>query len=157
MFSSFVGSQVLLTSCKVMAPFTPFFTEVLYQNMRKVCKESEDSINFCRVPEEEGKLCLWNCREMIVVHPDTDFLDDITGKLREYVLEELNVRSLVPCNHTLKYASLRAEPDFSVLGKRLGKSMGVVAKEVKAMTQGDILAFEKGRRSNYCYTLFEAD
>ncbi|KAJ0017842.1 hypothetical protein Pint_11188 [Pistacia integerrima] len=55
MFSSFVGSQVLLTSCKVMAPFTPFFTEVLYQNMRKVCKESEDSINFCRVPEEEGK------------------------------------------------------------------------------------------------------
>ncbi|KAJ0082521.1 hypothetical protein Patl1_11339 [Pistacia atlantica] len=115
MFSSFVGSQVLLTSCKVMAPFTPFFTEVLYQNMRKVCKESEDSINFCRVPEEEGK----------------------------YVLEELNVRSLVPCNDTLKYASLRAEPDFSVLGKRLGKSMGVVAKEVKAMTQGDILAFEK--------------
>ncbi|KAJ0018461.1 hypothetical protein Pint_11167 [Pistacia integerrima] len=82
-------------------------------------------------------------REMIVVHPDTDFLDDITGKLREYVLEELNVRSLVPCNDTLKYASLRAEPDFSVLGKRLGKSMGVVAKEVKAMTQGDILAFEK--------------
>ncbi|KAJ0080648.1 hypothetical protein Patl1_11314 [Pistacia atlantica] len=135
--------NVLLTSCKVMAPFTPFFTEVLYQNMRKVCKESEDSIHFCRVPEEEGKLCLWNCREMIVVHPDTDFLDDITGKLREYVLEELNVRSLVPCNDTLKYASLRAEPDFSVLGKRLGKSMGVVAKEVKAMTQGDILAFEK--------------
>ncbi|KAJ0016975.1 hypothetical protein Pint_11004 [Pistacia integerrima] len=160
---------VLLTSCKVMAPFTPFFTEVLYQNMRKVCKESEDSIHFCRVPEEEGKrdeqiekrvsrmMTIIDLarnirdrhnkpiksplREMIVVHPDTDFLDDITGKLREYVLEELNVRSLVPCNDTLKYASLRAEPDFSVLGKRLGKSMGVVAKEVKAMTQGDILAF----------------
>ncbi|KAJ0018057.1 hypothetical protein Pint_11195 [Pistacia integerrima] len=163
--------NVLLTSCKVMAPFTPFFTEVLYQNMRKVCKESEDSIHFCRVLEEEGKrdeqieksvsrmMTIIDLarnirdrhnkpiksplREMIVVHPDTDFLDDITGKLREYVLEELNVRSLVPCNDTLKYASLRAEPDFSVLGKRLGKSMGVVAKEVKAMTQGDILAFEK--------------
>lgn len=82
-------------------------------------------------------------REMIVVHPDADFLDDIAGKLKEYVLEELNVRSLVPCNDTLKYASLRAEPDFSVLGKRLGRSMGVVAKEVKAMSQEDILAFEK--------------
>ncbi|KAJ0014312.1 hypothetical protein Pint_21053 [Pistacia integerrima] len=58
----------------------------------------------------------------------------------------------------MKCASLCAEPDFSVLGKRLGKSMGVVAKEVKAMTQGDILAFEKASwRSNYCYTLFEAD
>ena len=31
----------------------------------------------------------------------------------------------------------------SVLGKRLGKSMGVVAKEVKAMSQENILAFEK--------------
>lgn len=31
----------------------------------------------------------------------------------------------------------------SVLGKRLGRSMGVVAKEVKAMSQEDILAFEK--------------
>lgn len=30
----------------------------------------------------------------------------------QYVLEELNVKSLVPCNDTLKYASLRAEPDF---------------------------------------------
>jgi hypothetical protein len=26
---------------------------------------------------------LSNCREMVVVHPDADFLDDIAGKLRE--------------------------------------------------------------------------
>lgn len=32
---------------------------------------------------------------------------------------------------------------LSVLGKRLGKSMGAVAKEVKAMSTEDILAFEK--------------
>ncbi|KAI8021829.1 Isoleucine--tRNA ligase, cytoplasmic [Camellia lanceoleosa] len=61
----------------------------------------------------------------------------------EYVLEELNVKSIVPCNDPLKYASLRAEPEFRVLGKRLGKSMPPVAKEVKAMSQEDILAFEK--------------
>lgn len=30
-----------------------------------------------------------------------------------------------------------------MLGKRLGKSMGVVAKEVKAMSTADIIAFEK--------------
>ena len=85
------------------------------------------------------------------------------------------MKSIVPCNDLLKYASLRAEPDFrywsynlcceviilstppsslpnvllvglfspSVLGKRLGKSMGIVAKDVKAMSQEDILAFEK--------------
>ncbi|KAI5558184.1 hypothetical protein BDE02_17G022700 [Populus trichocarpa] len=163
--------NVLLISCKVMAPFTPFFSEGLYQNMRRVCTGSEESIHYCSFPQVEGernerieqsvarmmtiidlarnirerhnKPLKSPLREMIVVHPDVDFLDDMAGKLKEYVLEELNVRSLIPCNDTLKYASLRAEPEFSVLGKRLGKSMGVVAKEVKAMSQIDILEFEK--------------
>ncbi|KAJ6860049.1 isoleucine--tRNA ligase [Populus alba x Populus x berolinensis] len=163
--------NVLLISCKVMAPFTPFFSEGLYQNMRRVCTGSEESIHYCSFPQVEGernerieqsvarmmtiidlarnirerhnKPLKSPLREMIVVHPDVDFLDDIAGKLKEYVLEELNVRSLIPCNDTLKYASLRAEPEFSVLGKRLGKSMGAVAKEVKAMSQIDILEFEK--------------
>ncbi|TXG72868.1 hypothetical protein EZV62_001447 [Acer yangbiense] len=163
--------NVLLTSCKVMAPFTPFFTEVLYQNMRKVCDGSEESIHFCSFPQEEGerderieqsvarmmtiidlarnirerhnKPLKSPLREMIVVHPDADFLDDIAGKLREYVLEELNVRLLAPCNDTLKYASLCAEPDFSVLGKRLGRSIKDVANKIKAMSQEDILAFER--------------
>lgn len=175
---------VLLTSCKVMAPFTPFFTEVLYQNLRKVSNGSEESIHYCSFPQEEGqrgerieqsvarmttiidlarnirerhnKPVKTPLREMVVVHPDQEFLDDIAGKLKEYVLEELNIRSLVPCNDPLKYASLRAEPDFSVLGKRLGKSMGVVAKEVKAMSQEDILAFEKAGEvtiSNHCLKL----
>lgn len=86
----------------------------------------------------------------------------------QFVLEELNVQSLETCSNTLEYACLRAEPDFrwfnllywnsiiwsvylslilclflSVLGKRLGKSMGEVAKAVKAMSTEDILAFEK--------------
>lgn len=163
--------HVLLTSCKAMAPFTPFFTEVLYQNLRKVSNGSEESIHYCSFPEEKGKggerieqsvsrmMTIIDLarnirerhkqplkvplKEMIVVHPDAEFLDDIAGRLKEYVLEELNIKSIVPCNDALKYASLRAEPDFSVLGKRLGKAMGVVAKEVKAMSQEDILAFEK--------------
>ncbi|CAN8276066.1 unnamed protein product [Cochlearia groenlandica] len=163
--------NVLLTSCKVMTPFTPFFTETLYQNLRKVSEGSEESIHYCSFPQAEGtrgerieqsvtrmmtiidlarnirerhKLPLKTpLKEMTVVHPDAEFLNDITGKLREYVLEELNVRSLIPCNDTLKYASLKAEPDFSVLGKRLGKSMGIVAKEVKEMSQEDILRFEE--------------
>ncbi|KAL9296210.1 hypothetical protein ACSQ67_022106 [Phaseolus vulgaris] len=176
--------NVLLLSCKVMAPFTPFFTEVLYQNMRKVCEGSDESIHYCSFPTEEGKRgerieqsvsrmmtiidlarnirerhnkpLKTPLREMVIVHPDADFLDDINGKLKEYVLEELNVRSLVPCNDTLKYASLRAEPEFSVLGKRLGKSMGTVAKEVKAMSQENILAFENAGEviiANHCLKL----
>ncbi|AQK81822.1 Isoleucine--tRNA ligase cytoplasmic [Zea mays] len=42
--------HVLVTTCVVMAPFTPFFTEVLYQNLRKVSSKSEESIHFCKFP-----------------------------------------------------------------------------------------------------------
>nr|GEV16422.1 isoleucine--tRNA ligase, cytoplasmic [Tanacetum cinerariifolium] len=162
---------VLLTSCKAMAPFTPFFTEVLYKNLRKVSNGSEESIHFCsflkvegkggdrieenvnrmmtiidharNIRERHNKPLKTPLKEMIVVHPDAEFLDDITGRLKEYVLEELNVKSVVPCIDQLKYSFLRDEPDFSVLGKRLGKSMRVVAEAVKAMSQEDILSFEK--------------
>ncbi|KAK1257396.1 Valine--tRNA ligase [Acorus gramineus] len=162
--------HVLLATCKAMAPFTPFFTEILYQNLRKVSEGCEESIHYCSFPspggqreerieqsvtrmmtvidlarnirERHNKPLKSPLREMVVVHSDKDFLEDITGKLRVYVMEELNIRSVVPCSDLLKYASLRAEPDFSVLGKRLGKSMGVVAKQVKTMSQADILAFE---------------
>ncbi|KAF9603367.1 hypothetical protein IFM89_035612 [Coptis chinensis] len=163
--------HVLLTTCEVMAPFTPFFTEVLYQNMRKVCNGSEESIHYCSFPQAGGKRderieqsvsrmmrvidLARNIRErhnkplktplrkMVIVHPDSGFLEDIDGKLREYVLEELTIKELVTCNDPLEYASLRAEPDFSALGKRLGKAMGIVAKEVKAMSQTDILTFQR--------------
>eukprot|EP01018_Ginkgo_biloba_P031750 Gb_05984 [translate_table: standard] len=163
--------HVLLTTCKAMSPFTPFFAEVLYQNLRKVLDDgAEESIHYCSFPQVRGKReqrieqsvtrmitvidlarnirerhnkpLKTPLREMVVVHPDSDFLEDITAKLGEYVREELNVRSVVPCDDPLKYASLRAEPDFSALGKRLGKAMGIVAKEVKRMDQAHILSFE---------------
>lgn len=38
---------------------------------------------------------------------------------------------------------------LSILGKRLGRAMGMVAKEVKAMSQADILAFEKSGEVNF--------
>ena len=48
--------QVLLTTCKVMAPFTPFFTEILFQNLRKVVKGTEESIHYCSYPNAAGKV-----------------------------------------------------------------------------------------------------
>ncbi|KAK9932333.1 hypothetical protein M0R45_019575 [Rubus argutus] len=102
---------VLLVSCKAIVPLTPFFTEVLYQNMRKVSNVAEDSIHHCSFPEAEGKRderiersvsrmmtiidlarnirerhnkpLKTPLREMVIVHPNADFLDDIAGKLKE--------------------------------------------------------------------------
>ncbi|PWA60504.1 tRNA synthetase class I (I, L, M and V) family protein [Artemisia annua] len=148
---------VLLTSCKAMAPFTPFFTEVLYKNLRKISNGSEENIHFCSFPEVEGmtervSLFLWlitNSNRPFML-PFSYFVD-LVGFALWYVLEELNVKSVVPCKDQLKYSFLRAEPDFSVLGKRLGKSMrvvivrgfkrpdGVTEEQMDASSDGDVL------------------
>eukprot|EP00850_Spirogloea_muscicola_P006897 SM000033S12418 [mRNA] locus=s33:848870:857947:- [translate_table: standard] len=173
--------NVLLTVCKVMAPFTPFFCEAMYQNLRRALPpNAEESVHYCDFPESSGesdsrieqsvarmmtvidlarntrerhnKALKTPLKEIVVVHPDNAFLEDITGQLRKYVEEELNCRAIVPCSDPLQYATLKAEPDFRqaadvqiwyVLGKRLGKAMGAVAKEVKVMDMDAILAFEK--------------
>jgi len=64
------------------------------------------------------------------------------GELKEYVVEEVNVRSLKTCADPLQYCTLRAEPDYPSLGKRLGKGMAKVGKAVKSMSIEQILDFE---------------
>ncbi|KAG0481483.1 hypothetical protein HPP92_012341 [Vanilla planifolia] len=105
--------HVLLTTCIAMAPFTPFFTETLFQNLRKVSNGLDESIHHCAFPstsgkrderieqsvtrmmtvidlarnirEQNNKPLKTPLREMIVVHPDAEFLEDITVKLKEII------------------------------------------------------------------------
>ena len=66
-----------------------------------------------------------------------------TGALAGYIKEEMAVRDIEPCDDPLQFATIKAEPEFSVLGKRLGKSMGVVAKGIKNLSEAEILKFQK--------------
>lgn len=52
----FLKMKALVTTCVAMAPFTPFFTEVLYQNLRKASNKSEESIHFCKFPSTTGEV-----------------------------------------------------------------------------------------------------
>ncbi|WIA42068.1 hypothetical protein OEZ86_009348 [Tetradesmus obliquus] len=97
-------------------------------------------------------------RRVVVVHPDPDFLADITGELAQYVTSELNVLALETCADPLAYAELSAVPDWQGLGKLLGKDMGKVAAAVKGLTMDDILAFEKSGSIELAgYTLAEGN
>ena len=37
--------ECLMTLCRIMAPFTPFFTEYLYQNLRRIHPVASDSLS----------------------------------------------------------------------------------------------------------------
>ena len=47
---------MLLTTVKAMAPFTPFFTEGMYQNLRLALPDAEESVHYCSFPEVENEV-----------------------------------------------------------------------------------------------------
>ncbi|KAK9843147.1 hypothetical protein WJX74_007686 [Apatococcus lobatus] len=167
--------NVLVTVCQVMAPFTPFFVESMYQNLRKCSPSAPESVHFTSIPEppplEAGddriqesvgrmQRIIELCRviretkrkplktplqALVVVHPDQSFLDDISGNLREYVTEELNVQSLETCSDPLRYSSMSPVPDFGAIAARLGNQKSQVAqlaKAIRAMTPEQLMQYE---------------
>lgn len=164
--------DVLLTLCKAMAPFTPFLTETIFQNLRKAQPGLPRSVHFCDFPEPDtsafdariersvgrmntiielarsirekhAKPVKTPLRRLVVVHPDKDFLNDISGDLAKYVEEEVNVRQLEVCSDASVYSTTRGEPNWSTLGKRLGKALGGVTKAIKAMDGAALAAYER--------------
>ena len=47
------------------------------------------------------------------------------------------MRTLEACSDPLKYCTLRPEPDWTVLGKKLGKALNTVSKAIKVRGGGD--------------------
>ena len=76
----------------------------------------------------------------MVGQPDSRYVP--AGELQQYVLEEVNVRSLETSSDIQQYCSMRAEPVWTNLGQRLGKNMGKVAKAIKGLTAEQITEFE---------------
>jgi len=155
---------VLLALAKAMTPFTPFFTEYMYQNLRFVLPEAQrqDSIHYEMFPEpraealnariEEAVSRMQNVIELGRVSRDRKKLPIKTPLLelkvvhsdaqyladletmKPYILEELNVRNLVLTGDTDTFVSLRGEPDRDRLGKRLRKDLAV-SQAIQAFTQ----------------------
>lgn len=158
--------DVLLTLCKLMAPFTPFFTETMYVNLARALPSDPPqpaSVHFCPFPladpaafdariersvgrmatvielarvirERHNRSVKVPVRSVTVVHPDPDFLADLSSQLAEYVTEEVNSLALHVSSDVAGFCTLRCEPNWAALGKRLGKAMGAVAAAVKTLS-----------------------
>ncbi|KAM3965585.1 isoleucyl-tRNA synthetase [Aphomia sociella] len=152
---------VLLDMIRVMAPFTPFLTELMYKTFRQLLPgESLESLHFNMIPEPRLDLVDTNIEravqrmqsvielgrvlrdrktipikyplpEMIVIHRDQTYLDDVKS-LESYVLEEMNVRKIQLTSDKEKYGiKLRAEPDHKILGVRLKGNFKAITQALK--------------------------
>ncbi|MBN20266.1 MAG: isoleucine--tRNA ligase [Bdellovibrionaceae bacterium] len=164
--------QVLLQLSRVMAPFTPFISEEIFQNLRTVRSDLAVSVHLEKFPfgeKERSKpqleksvqvmadLCLMgrNLREKLkikskiplkslkVIMRDASSLAELK-KLEPYFVGELNVREVIYESNEDQYVDISGKANFKKLGQRLGKKMKAVAAEIAQLSLEDLLKLESG-------------
>ncbi|MCB1113749.1 MAG: isoleucine--tRNA ligase, partial [Chlamydiia bacterium] len=159
---------VLTELAKVAAPFIPFITEAMYQNLR--FEEMPESVHLAPFPEYQGawrdtslemgmeavqkvvslghalrkeyKLKVRQpLREATLVVP-SEVLSFM--KQQEHLIkDELNVKSLRFSNDDSEFVTLFAKPNFRVLGKKVGKKMRAVQQAIEGFNYSDLKDFLK--------------
>jgi isoleucyl-tRNA synthetase len=164
--------DVLLAMVKMMAPFTPFLTEYMYQRLRllndslkpgsvhyemmpnannaninlpieRAVARMQAVIELGRVMRDRRTVPIkYPLTEVVVIHQQQEYLDDIKS-LEQFITSELNVRSIVLSQDKKKYGvTLRAEPDHKLLGIRLKNDAKTVAQKIKELTDTQIHRLE---------------
>lgn len=170
--------SVLFSMCRLMAPYTPFITELMYQNLKtlidpaSVQEKNTESIHYLMLPQvredlidkkiESAVSCLqsvielgrvirdrktipvkYPLKEVVVIHQDPEALENIRS-LEKYVLEELNVRALTLSADKGRYGvRLRAEPEHTVLGRRLKAAFKPLMAAIKQLSSEQLESFQE--------------
>jgi isoleucyl-tRNA synthetase len=154
--------RVLNTLCLVSAPFVPFMTEEIYQNLVVALDpNAKESIHLCDWPEYDTALVNSELEEDMELaykivklgrstrnaaniknrQPLAEMLVS-TKSLPEYygdiVKEELNIKNIDFGADLSKYVSFDIKPNLPVLGKEYGKLIPAIRKEINAMNQMDL-------------------
>jgi isoleucyl-tRNA synthetase len=141
--------HVLIELTKIAAPYVPFISEAIYQNLRS--EEMAESVHLCDFPtyqqssryekleaemeavqvtvslghalRKEHKLKVRQplaTAQLASANPQIlDFLKD----QQHLISEELNVKEVTFSSNEKDLVSLKAKPNFRVLGKKVGKLM----------------------------------
>ncbi len=144
--------ECLATLTKLLAPFTPFLAESLYQNLiRSVDKQAPESVHLADWPAFDEKLVNPRLRDetalvmqlvnlgraareqaqirvrqplaTLYVTTQTDAERESLGRLAEQVLEELNVKRLEALPHDSDMLAYTLKPRRSTLGPKYGKRL----------------------------------
>ncbi|MCK5128789.1 MAG: isoleucine--tRNA ligase, partial [Clostridiales bacterium] len=151
--------KVLVDVCKLAAPFIPFLTEQIYQNL--VCsvdKNAHESIHLCEYPSyDESKIdtkleenmdavlkvvsLARACRNYAAVKNRQPLSQlyiqgvKMTDDFSELVLDELNVKNMVYTDDASSFIDYIIKPQMRTLGPKYGKLLNEI-KHVLAEVNG---------------------
>ena len=167
--------EALVTVAKLLAPFTPFVAEELYQNLvRSVDVEAPESVHLCSWPDcdaqaidaglsfdmaaarrvvELGRAARnaaavktrQPLAEVVVALPADEWR--AVEALREVVLDELNVKDLRTVGDESEMVAYTVKPNLKVLGPRLGKQLGPLRVALSSGDGGSLVARLRGAGS----------
>ncbi len=163
--------EVLLTVAKVAAPFVPFISESIYQELKTA--GMQESVHLCDFPKVNPKLrneCLEKEMDFVqrvvsighalrkeqkikvrqplskahIVASNEEILH-ILEKQKDLIKEELNVKDLNFHQDEEKFVELSVKPNFRILGKKVGKHMSAVQKKILDFSQSELNHLKKGK------------
>lgn len=150
---------VLLTFCKMAAPFIPFITENIYRNLRT--DSMPESVHLCDYPEPQreflderlnermahtmsavslGRLLRSQVKQKVrqplasavLVSLEPQVREDLSS-MADVIAEELNVKKVLVESDEEQLVKLSAKPNMKRLGPKYGKLMGAITKAVNAL------------------------
>ena len=165
--------EVLVGLSHLLAPFLPFISEMIYQNLvRNLDPQAPESVQLCKYPEDDkskrdieleeqmDKLltivtlarALRQERNLKVRQPLSSLTWVIPGLDREeemapflqILADELNVKAVKFRHDDSDLVTLSATANFKVLGKKVGGRMKEVAAVLAKMTPAEIKTVEAG-------------
>ncbi|MEQ8788578.1 MAG: isoleucine--tRNA ligase [Pirellulaceae bacterium] len=161
--------ECLLTTCKMIAPFTPFLAEAMWRNLAGVFgKRAMESVHLCDFPTGDASVVDAVLSERMELLRDIASLGRsarVDAKLRvrqplaqvevvlasdahqkwleahdELLREELNVKQIDYTTQGEQYITYNVVPNFKRLGPRVGKLMPKVKKAITEADGGKLLA-----------------
>ncbi|MEI7810862.1 MAG: isoleucine--tRNA ligase [Ignavibacteria bacterium] len=162
--------ECLVTISKLTSPFAPFIAEEIYGNLNSVSKREEcESVHLSEFPtpsyfekELEEKMDIAQrvvtiTRSMraksnlkvrqplkkIMVAVEKSKRDAVL-KMREVILEEVNIKDLVVLEDDSEIVNKSAKPNFKAIGPKYGKKVNLVANAIKGLGKHEIQSLEQG-------------
>ena len=160
--------EALVTVAKLLAPFTPFVAEELYQNLvRSVDASAPESVHLCAWPVaderaidagvsfdmaaarrvvEMGRAARNGAAvktrqplaEVVMALPEAEA--QAVERLRDVVLDELNVKDLRIARSEDELVAYVVKPNLKVLGPKLGKRLGPLQAALKEADAAALVA-----------------
>jgi isoleucyl-tRNA synthetase len=167
--------ECLVGVCKMVAPYTPFITEELYQELcAKIDQKLPESVHLTDFPEAVEKHVdkkleqkMESLRKIVILgraarsraqikirQPLGEMMIGLPQgmprkdmeSLFDLTSEELNVKRISFLEPDMSLVELSAKPNFGQLGPKWGKKANQVAQRIKSLTQDELKKFkDKGK------------